>query len=704
MTCAQTPPASARRARFATQGWPLLLACLPFSPAAEEQTRLEPVLVYERAGGTPTLPDIGEARERINRTAGGVDIVDAEAFRRGRASTLQDVLGYSAGVFVQPRFGSDEARLSIRGSGLQRTFHLRGIRLLQDGVPLNLADGGGDFQTIDPLATRYVEVFRGANALQFGASNLGGAINFVSPSGRTAAPVEARMEIGGFGYQRGHLAFAHANDQADAYLSYTHANQDGFRQQSEQDNDRLSGNVGIRLGDAVESRFFVFLNDSKSKLPGGLTRQQLADTPSRANPASVALNQKRDYRLARVSNRTVWQGDDERIEASVFYSTKSLHHPIFQVLEIDSEDYGLFLRYDRDDRILGRRNNFSVGFMPVRGTSRDERFRNIGGSRGQQVNDLDQTAVNLELFFENRHEVLTGLDLVAGLQLAHASRRQRDLLVVDNNFPPDGRPDDESIDAEYFGVNPKIGMLYRAREGVDFFANVSRVFEPPSFAELFPSGRVNRGIVEAVEAQRGTSYEIGTRGALPEHGLQWDVSYYHAALQNELLTLTDLVTNASNTINAGETMHQGIEFAATWRPWPWLRLEQAWQWNDFRFRDDPVFGNNRLAGIPEHLYRGQYLYEHPRGWYIGPTVEWVPVRAAVDFANTTFADGYGLLGVKMGGPVLDSMEWFVEGRNLTDARYAATTAVVRDARTEASQAFFLPGDGASVFAGLTIRL
>jgi len=93
-----------------------------------------------------------------------------------------------------------------------------------------------------------------------------------------------------------------------------------------------------------------------------------------------------------------------------------------------------------------------------------------------------------------------------------------------------------------------------------------------------------------------------------------------------------------------------------------------------------------------------------RGRYPGHTVERVPVRAPVDFTDTAFADGHTVPGVKPGGPLLDSMECFVEGRSLIEERHAATTAVAGDARTEASRAFFLPGDGASAFAGLTTRL
>jgi len=95
----------------------------------------------ETAPQALTVPNIETAREQINRVPGGVDIIDAESYKKGRAANLKDVLDYSPGVYVQPRFGAEESRISIRGSGIQRTFHGRGIKLLQDGVPLNLADG-----------------------------------------------------------------------------------------------------------------------------------------------------------------------------------------------------------------------------------------------------------------------------------------------------------------------------------------------------------------------------------------------------------------------------------------------------------------------------------------------------------------------------------------------------------------------------------
>src|SRR3546814_5202843 len=80
---------------------------------------------------------------------GGVDVVSADSFKDKVAVSLRDALAFSPGVYTQPRFGQ-EVRLSIRGSGISRGYHMRGITLLQDGIPINLADDNGDFQELDP--------------------------------------------------------------------------------------------------------------------------------------------------------------------------------------------------------------------------------------------------------------------------------------------------------------------------------------------------------------------------------------------------------------------------------------------------------------------------------------------------------------------------------------------------------------------------
>ena len=163
-------------------------------PAAEAQPA--PSGDRGQSGAALAVLSVQQALKEINQTPGGVALVPAEAYRNSTvANTIKDILDYVPGVFAQPKWG-DDTRLSIRGSGLSRNFHFRCIQLYMDGIPINTSDGYGDFQEIDPTAYKYVEVYKGGNALQFGANSLGGAINFVTPTGRDPFPNGVSADMG----------------------------------------------------------------------------------------------------------------------------------------------------------------------------------------------------------------------------------------------------------------------------------------------------------------------------------------------------------------------------------------------------------------------------------------------------------------------------------------------------------------------------
>ena len=126
--------------------------------------------------------------------------------------------------------------------------------------------------------------------------------------------------------------------------------------------------------------------------------------------------------------------------------------------------------------------------------------------------------------------------------------------------------------------------------------------------------------------------------------------------------------------------------------------------NDFRFDDDATYGNRRLPGIPHSLMRAELLYRND-GFYAGPTIEVSPQDFPVDCAHNLKNDSYTLLGFKTGQQLSQGISWFIEGRNLTNEKYAATTGVNRDALAppESNRAQFFPGDGRSVYAGFQWR-
>jgi iron complex outermembrane recepter protein len=663
-------------------------------PAPVTPPTADTLQVAAEREGALTTTNTAAAKIELGRIPGGATVVAADQWLGGKASTQRDMLGWVPGVVVQPRFGAEEARLSIRGSGIQRTFHLRGIQLLQDGFTLNQADGAGDFQAIEPTTLDHVEVYRGGNALRFGAATLGGAINFVSPTGRTAPLADLRLEAGSFGYVRGTAATGGHRGDLDWYVAASGYQQEGYREHSEQQNIRGTANVGYRLADNVENRLYLSASDSDSELPGALTRAQFDADPKQANPGNLTGDQKRDYPLYRIADIVAVTWGSERLEAGVSWTNKDLFHPIFQVIDQYSNDFVGMVRFTSAAPLAGFANRFTVGLNGAIGLTNDQRFANVGGQKGALIADADLTATNLDLYAEDQFHVMPDVALIVGLQL---TRSEREYDEVFNNIAGD-----QSGSADYQAANPKLGVLWQVTTDSQVYGNISRSYEPPSFGEL---GTFAGQFPTDIAAQSAWTAELGTRGSCRDAA--WELTVYHAWVSDELLSY-DIGGNQQRTINADETIHLGVEagldvtllrdVAAKGDS---LLLRQVYTWGRFHFDGDAVYGDNQLPGMPEHVYRVELLWQWD-GWFAGPNLEWQS-GFPVDFANTTDNDSYTLLGARAGYRAARGLAVFVEGRNLTDEAHVPTTNLANPTQAVAGQALYFPGDALSVYAGVEWR-
>jgi iron complex outermembrane recepter protein len=685
-----------------------------------KQSVLEPHLlelpeVLVKAETERSLSVLGpvEARQVLNQTPGGVSLLLADEYKQGRTSTLKDALQFAPGVLVQPRFGSDEARISIRGSGIQRTFHGRGLLILQDGVPINLADGSFDMQAIEPLAAQYVEVQRGANALRYGSSTLGGSIHYVSPTGYEADKLLLRAEAGSFGYLRGQVSSGLVEGPFDYYASLTHSSQDGFRNHAEQNTQRFLAQLGAKLKSDLETRFYFGFINTESELPGSLTLAQLNNDPTQTTFAQVNRDQKRDFKLYRIANKSSYVWDEQTLDGTFSWSNKDLFHPIFQIVDQASNDFSVGLSYTNEKDLAGRKNQFTLGTRQILGITEADQFgyaATTGQARGPQTLDSTQTATSSTLFAENRHYVIEPLALVLGLQLDWSTRQNEVLFARTGaqNFVNTTllNPSTRSVDESYAAFNPKMGLLYELDPETTLFTNFSRSYEPPSFSEMFDT-RAGQNLASTV-AQEAWTIEVGSRG---KSGIvDWDSSFYHSWVRNELLSLSD-PNGPASTINAENTLHTGVELGVGVQiarglvdEADQLYLRQNYTWSRFVFDHDQRFGNNQLAGLPEHFYLSDLIYTHPSGFYLGPQVEATLTDSPVDHANTLDVDSYFLMSFKIGYKSVHGFHLFFEARNLADEKYAATTGVVDDLTIPGrSAAQFNPGDGRAFYGGIEYR-
>lgn len=645
-------------------------------------------------GGSLTIPTAQQARQEIQRIPGGVEIVPDTAWKDGPAQTIKDMVGWVPGVITQPKSNID-ARVSIRGSGLTRNYGNRGINMYMDGIPINTSDGLFDLFEIDPSAYRYVEVFKGANALRFGANSLGGAINFVMPSGRDASAFDSRFDAGSFGFVRGQASTGGAKGPYDWFVNASAQREDGFREHSGGHIERGNANFGYQFSPDAETRFYVNANSWRQRLPGELTKSVALNAPRSADPAFVEQDQQRNIDSMRVANKTTLRFDTTTVELGIFTHQRHVDHPIYRYLDYTVSDYGGFARAT-DDRIVGGfRNRLVAGVNILNGTTDYDEYANVGGAtKGALLRSELQKAQNYSAYAENSFFVVPNVALVAGGQFLYAVRDQEDRFLSNG---------DQSGRRSYDIFSPKGGVVWDVDPTWQVFGNVSRSAEVPSFdTNTFATPATSN-----LNAQTATTYEIGTRGRRPD--FTWDISLYRAAIKNELQCLRTSPFSLCTVVNADRTVHQGIEaglgvaflkstFAQEDRFW----FNLAYTYSDFFFDEDARWGNNKLPGVPPHYLRAEVLYKHPNGFYAGPNVEWMPEAFFADNANTLTIDPYALLNFKIGYDRGAGWSAYLEGRNLFDSRYISTT-IIADVATPAS-ALFNPGYGRAIYGGLRYRM
>ncbi len=667
----------------------LLCLALPSLAAAEVVPTVDSVIVTGRRDPEDP-PVVGDARQRLSQTPGAVSVISQESYAKRLALGLDDMLRDAPGVYAQRKWGGD-IRISIRGSGIGNANHNRGLLLAQDGVPLNEADGYGDSQIADPLLTRFVEVYRGGNALRFGGALLGGAINMVTPNAKTAGfENQVRVDGGSFGTLRENVQVARRAGDWDVLAAVTNQRAQGYRAQSQQNIQFGSLNIGRDFGADREVRLIVNGSNINQEIPGALTLAQFRANSRQPAPGNYANDQGRNQRGLRASLRTDWRLDDSLTFAGAVYATwKDLDHPIFQVIDQESRNFGAFGRLQWNGDIGGLRADGFAGVW-LRTGDLDSHFHlNAKGARGALQSISYQNATAADVFAEGRLFVTDRLALVGGATWGKATRDYASVAVR-------GAPATFNLTAskDYDWLAPRVGLLWEDEAGTQVFANLTKSVEPPNFNSMSPT---NIGFAP-VRSQQAWTAETGVRGR--QGPLTVDVTLYRAWLDRELLQFAISASIPAATFNADKTIHQGLEAAIDWRITPQLRLRQTYTWSDFRFDGDAVYGDNRLPIAPKHFYRAELRYDHAAGWFVGPSVEWSASDIWVDFSNTTKAPAYAVFNLNAGWTLTPTVSLFVDARNLTDKAYVSNVQAAITANT--ATAAYWPGDGRSVFGGVTV--
>lgn len=674
--------------------------------------------------GSRWADGVEQARKRLNAIPGGVSALQPQDRTLTAAPTLADALASAPGVVVQRFFGgNDQPRIQIRGSGLQQNPVERGVLVLKDGLPINRADGSYIVGLANPGQASLIEIYRGYTANRLGASVLGGAINF-------ASPVENGTSIsaggGSFGQADASLRTGFDADRFAAGFYADASRRDGYRVYNESRRLSVGGVIEADVSDTVKTRVFASYTDLGFDVAGPLTKSAMDADPRQVSPGppiSLGPNVTRDKPRREASQFVIGSRSSIELGDHLFdiglgytYTRDMFRFPVSSgVRRTDGGDVTGLLRYAYQPDADALLPLFEASALYTVGSAERTYHINRAGGDGPAFSSNDLDASTLSLNVGLNAPLSETLTLSPSLSYTHATRDNEDLWRAARrprlSFGPGGAvaPSvaavDTSYERSYNGWSPALGISWRPGDSDMVFAAVSRSFEPPTHDDLLgttggtPNASPTGFSTPNLKAQTATTVEIGWRG---ERG-SWniDATAYYSWVENELLSLRDSSGSLLSAFNADETVHAGLELGVSGEVLDGLTARLAYVLQDFRFWDDPVRGDNRLAGAPRQVVNLAVQYALFEQWDIGAVLQWVPSKTPVDNMNTLYADPYAVVDLRTEYSVNDRFSVYGAVTNVFDKTYASSTLILDQA--SAGQAVYLPGDGRGFYAGIKAR-
>ncbi|AII50732.1 TonB-dependent receptor family protein [Hymenobacter sp. APR13] len=632
----------------------------------------------------------------LRRTAAAVGVLSAADFDRFGQQALTQAVNTLPGVRLEER-ATASYRLSVRGSTLRSPFGVRNVKLYYEGLPFTDASGSTPLNLLDPAQIGSLEVLKGPAASVYGAGT-GGAIllrNRRPEAGQARAQVG--FTAGSFGLRR-YTATAESGT-ATGYVRAQYARQtlDGYRQQSALRRDVLALDGEFQPSARQTVALHGLYSDINYQLPGGLTRAQFQADPRQARP-STATAPGTVAQRAYYASRTLLLGGTHEFRftprlssvATLYGTGSAIRTPFLVDFERNTRlETGARVALRYQSRLAGRVLRLQGGAETQVGFLSGRSYQNRAGETGPLRYDDEIKSGTGFLFAQADYELPAGFLLTAG---ASYSRLRYDVRrLLDATRP--GTPTSYAVQRDFRPVvSPRVALLKELKPQISVYGSVSRGFSPPTTEEIRPSdGSLNTDL----QAERGTSYEVGTRGTLLGQRLKFDVAAYDFRLRQ---TITTFTTDQGTSLfrNAGTTRQRGLEVALS--GWLWeqkassrklqasstpgaevqtgLRAFATYAYNHYRFGSyesgGQDFSGNRLTGTAPHTLTAGLDFTQQLGFYLSPTASH-QARIFLNDANTEAAPGYWVFGTRGGWRrTLGRLELDVFGGldNATNRRYS----------------------------------
>jgi iron complex outermembrane recepter protein len=661
---------------------------------------LAATMAQAQGGSGERVVVTGSLREQaVAEAPFAIGVVDAEALRSaGPMVNLSEALVRVPGLVVANRSNfAQDLQISSRGFGARAGFGVRGLRLVSDGIPATMPDGQGQVAHFDLAGAERIEVLRGPFSVLYGNSSGGVIALFSAPV--KAAEAEAAADAGSFGLRQLRAAVGlPVADGLDLRLSAATLESEGFRPQSRA--RRTLGHLRLAWRDGSDRVVFSASgHDQPAQDPLGLTRAQFDADPRQTTPQATQFNTRKTARQQQAGlswqHRFAGDGALRESQLAAFIGERSVAQwlAIAAATQANPRHGGGVIDFDRrfggiDGRLrwawpgvdllagvaLERQSDDRKGFENFSGSPA------VLGSTGRLRREEVNTASTRDGFVQAEWSPARNWAVSSGVRSGRVELQAQDAYL--SNGDDSGR-----LVLRY--TNPVLGLRWQAAPLWQWHASVARGFESPTLGELAYRSDGVGGFNSALGPQVSRQLEVGSKWRDPSFSV--DAALFAVAVADEIAIATN-EGGRSSFRNIGRTTRRGAELALGWQPaGPW-RAALTLTALDAQTRDFylacagvpcttptvPVPPGSQLGGTQKRSGFAELAWRSAAWGEFGVEVRGQS-RTAVNDANSEFAPGFGLLGLRwsrrtpLGAGM--SLETLLRVDNLGDKVHAASVIV-----------------------------
>jgi len=643
----------------------------------------------------------------IQNSAASIATITSKEINRNDGVILTSILNKIPGVSMQ-QGALNTNRISMRGIGARSQFGTNRIKAYYENIPLSNGEGDTVLEDIDLESINEIEIIKGPNATSFGAG-LGGVIHLMGKTTEANSSFgKIASTFGSFRLLKNNVSAGFNNSSTHLYLGYNDLSSDGFRENSEYNRKSFNLSAKQKLSENSSLSFFGIATRLKAFIPSSINQNNFENNPETAAPTWKAAQgyESYDKLIMGIGYETKFS-DKWSLDTSVFSTIIDAYEPRpFDILDDETRNVGLRLQVNYNEKVFSIPTKFCLGSEVLFENYAFALYENLyqlqpgeGSIQGALFAKNTQKRNYQNIFFQVEMQLLKKLYLESGIALNNTQYQQS------NEFETE-----EPSQNEYsFGSiwSPRIGFSYQIHPKKNFYTSVSKGFSLPSVTEsLTPEGSINTEL----QPEIGINYEIGFKGTFLKNKLYTEIALYATDVSN-LLVARRIGDDQFVGINAGESLHQGIELLVQLK----LIEKAAFQVNTFF---SGTYTNIRFKDFVEleNDYRGNQLPAVPKEqWTLGldvttkmgliANVSFGKVgQMALNDANTLYTDSYELIDAKVSYSfnLLKNLNFQSHAgvQNLLNQNYAASILPNAVGFGSALPRYYYPGNPMNYYGGI----